>query len=102
MHVKNTRGIIEFDEGKQLRDCAYDAPKKAVSALRKASPDETDITFTSVIRRETYEKLRRKKHSRAAGSGDTSEIEDELKTEYKRIVRMSFKSRAKKLPQRRK
>jgi hypothetical protein len=73
-----------------IGNIAYDALKKLISIVRKPRSEGAGVAFSSVVRRTTYDKLRRKKHPNKRASNQTTSIQNNVEVEYERIVKLGI------------
>lgn len=74
---------------------AYDALKRAISAVRKPKLEGGGVRLSSVVSRETYNRERRKKHPGTKASGISPKIKRELEKQYELVVSVTWKYRKK-------
>jgi F0F1-type ATP synthase gamma subunit len=75
---------------------AYNTLKKVLSIIRKPRSEGTNVKFSYVVRRSTYEKLREKKYPNEVASTDSTGIESQIELEYERIVKVGLRWELKK------
>jgi len=78
-----------------IGNLAYDALKHALAVVRKPRLEHGAASFSSVVRRRTYERLREKKYPKDKPVNDSAEVMSELEREYDLIVAITFKWRKK-------
>ena len=75
---------------------AYDALKRALTAVRKPKLEGSgSTTLSAVVNRRSYNRERRKKHPGTRGTAISSKIQRELEKQYELFVSVTWKHRKK-------
>jgi hypothetical protein len=70
---------------------AYDALKHLIARVRKPKREIGSGTFSAVVKRNTYDRLLKKKHPGAKRLANSVEVQRELEKQYELIVSVRWK-----------